>query len=122
MCGQIVQHDDLPRSQCRTEFLTDIPLERITIDGTFHHERCQRTTALQGTNQGLILAPVPWGMSHGSLVAGCSTIQAGQGGIEAALIQKHQASWCGEQRGEIVQELCAPFLIPFAGDQRFFYA
>ena len=45
-----------------------------------------------------------------------------QGGIEAALIQKHQASWCGEQRGEIVQELCAPFLIPFAGDQRFFYA
>ena len=61
-------------------------------------------------------------MSHGSLVAGCSTMQVGQGGIEAALIQKDQAGWCGKQGGKIIQELCPLFLIPFAGNQRFFYA
>ena len=121
MRGEIVEHDHLPWGQGWTQHFADVPLENSAVYGTLNNERRKRTARLECTNQRLIFAPVAWSLPCCPLMTWRSAIQTSERGVKAAFVQKNQFCWCRKHSGNIALELRSQFLIPLAGDQRFFY-
>ena len=76
---------------------------------------------MERADQRLIFAPVPWCLPCCPLTAWRSAIETSERRVEAAFVQENQFRGCQEDSGNILLELRSQFLIPFAGDQRFFY-
>ena len=118
---QIVHHPDLSRLQGRAKDLKHRPLEYGTIDGPFDDQRGHRPPQPQRTDQGVILAPVPWDSGDGALVTGRTSVTSCHAGVEAALIEEDQPFRSLEQGRESGEELRLQFLTLLGRDPRFFY-
>lgn len=122
MGRQVVQHHQLPWSKFRKKDVADIPDKDITVYRALDDQRRRWPTGGHRAYQGLVLPPVPGDTPDRSSMTGRTSVAPRHRGVEPAFVQKDDLLGRSEVGREVIEELRAQFLIPFAGDQRFFYA
>ena len=121
MRRQVVQDHHLSCHQDRTQLLTDVPLEDLTVERPVNDQRGQWPRQAQRTDQTLILSMIAGRGADRPEMSGRAGIPARHVGLEAALVEKDQPFWTGQIRFKIVQKSGALILTAFECDQCFFY-
>lgn len=116
--AQIIHHDHLPRPQGRRQLLGDIPFERLRIHRPLDHPGLMQAVGGERRDQRRILAMIAGHRSGGALVVRRPAIQAGQGDVGAALVDKDELLRVELGRG--FAPGLARLLVTFAGCQDFF--
>ena len=110
--AQVIEHDDLSRSQCWPQLLADVPGKRRCIHRAFNQPRFAQAVGGEGGHQRRILAVVAWYRTGCPLVMRRPTIEPGQGRVGAAFVDKDQLCWV--KLGDCRAPRCARFLVALA--------
>ena len=116
--AQIVQHDDLSRSQRRRELLGDIPFKRRSIHCPLDQPGLVHTVGSERGDQREVLAVVARDRSSGPPIMRRPAIHAGQRDIRAAFVDKDELLRVEVSRGR--PPGAARLLVAFAGCQCLF--
>ena len=87
---EVVEDECVARAQLWPEHLFQINREHLGIDGTFNQKGGFDAFMTQGRNEGGALPVAVWNGADTTLAHRAATMVAGQGGVQAGLINKHQ--------------------------------
>jgi len=88
--GEIVKDERIAPAQLRTEHPLQINREHLGIDGAFDQKGRFDAFMAQGRNEGVTLPVAVREGTEATLAPRTATTVAGQGGIQAGFINKHQ--------------------------------
>ncbi len=90
--GEVVEDERVARAQLWTEHLLQISRENLGIDGTFDQKGGFDAFLTQGRNEGGALPVAVREGAQTTLALGAATMMAGQLGVQAGFINKHQVA------------------------------
>lgn len=90
--GQIIQDQHVARMQARQQRLLEIHQENLGIDRPVHQKWSDDPFVTQGSQKRRTLPVTVWNRAQAAFAPGASTIEAGQLGIQACLVDEDQTA------------------------------
>lgn len=90
--GQIIQDQHIARMQARQQHLLEIHQENLGIDRPVHQKGSDDLFVTQGSQKRRTVPVTVWNRAQAAFTPGASTIDAGQLGVQARLVDEDQTS------------------------------